>query len=117
MENLRKVRYILPSKVRRFRILRNISQEQLAEKVNIHPTYISRIESGKKLPTLPILCKIADILDVNLYEIFVDDVKIKSLDYKRRRLIDKIKETRSSSLDIYTTFIDAFHRRDKRKKK
>ncbi len=51
------------------------TQEQLAEKVHVHPTYIGKLESGKcNLSTL-LLFKLSRALDVTLGEMFVFDKK------------------------------------------
>lgn len=46
------------------------TQEFIAEKINVHPTYIGKIESGKiNIPMLT-LYKLAKALKTELYEIF-----------------------------------------------
>ncbi|HCB10872.1 MAG TPA: XRE family transcriptional regulator [Cyanobacteria bacterium UBA11991] len=52
---------------------KKLTQEQLAEKVGIHPTYVGKIESGKiNVPTL-MLYKISRALNVKLSDIFSFD--------------------------------------------
>lgn len=54
-----------------FRELRQnngISQEALAEAIDSHQVYISEIESGKKIPSLPILYKTAKFFKLTLSE-------------------------------------------------
>lgn len=110
------MRAILPNRIRIFRNSKGLTQEQLAEKVNIHPTYISRIESGKKLPTLVIICKIADILGMEAYELLMDERKIASSDYKRKRLVNILRESAPADIDIYSTLVNALHKRYKKGK-
>jgi transcriptional regulator with XRE-family HTH domain len=43
-----------------------LTQEQLAERADIHWTYISEIETGRKNPSVTVLRKIAGGLDVKL---------------------------------------------------
>jgi XRE family transcriptional regulator, regulator of sulfur utilization len=45
-----------------------LSQETLAEKADIHPNYVGRIERGECSATLTILIKIAKALNVHLKE-------------------------------------------------
>ena len=113
--NLEKIRSILPNRIRTFRNASGLTQERLAEKVDIHATYISRIESGKKLPTLIIICKIADVLGVDVYELLLDEGKARSSDYKRKRLINIVNESEPANIDIYSTLLNALHRAHKRK--
>lgn len=54
------------------RILRqsqNLSQEELAEKANMHRTYIGMIERGERNPALLNLIRLAQALDVPLPEL------------------------------------------------
>ena len=46
------------------------TQEELAEKVNVHPTYIGKIESGKSNLSVIMLYKLSRALDSNLSVIF-----------------------------------------------
>jgi transcriptional regulator with XRE-family HTH domain len=43
-----------------------LTQEKLAEKVEVAPSYISEIERGTSICSLAVLVKIADILKLNL---------------------------------------------------
>ena len=109
--NLEKIRGILPNRIRTFRNSRGLTQEQLAEQVDIHATYISRIESGKKLPTLIIICRIADALGVDAHELLMDEGKANSYDYKKKRLINIVNESKSTDIDIYSTLLNALYKR------
>lgn len=57
-------------KVRLQRVLKNMSQEDLAKKANVDRSYISQIESGKKIPSLSVLERIADALECSLKDFF-----------------------------------------------
>lgn len=52
--------------VRRRRTEAGLTQEGLAEKAKLHPTYISMIERGVRNPTLEASSQIADALKVSL---------------------------------------------------
>ena len=64
------IKQMIGARIKEIRIGKRITQEQLAEKININPKYLSSIERGKENPTLDILIKIAKSLDVNLDDIF-----------------------------------------------
>ena len=51
-----------------------LTQEQLAEMVNLSPMHVSVIERGVKLPKLETLINIANILDVSADELLQDVV-------------------------------------------
>lgn len=50
--------------VARYRKAKGLSQEQLGFETNLHRTYISGIERGVRNPTVLILEKIADSLEI-----------------------------------------------------
>jgi len=47
-----------------------LSQEKVAEKADINPHYLSRIECGKENPTLDMLIKLSTALEVEMWEMF-----------------------------------------------
>lgn len=55
--------------VRKLRTQQGLSQEQLAEKANLHRTYIGMIERGEKNITLENIEKIAKALGITLAEL------------------------------------------------
>ena len=58
--------------VRKQRKLRGLSQEELAERAELHPPYVSGIETGYRNPTVKIIGRIARALDVTPAELFRD---------------------------------------------
>lgn len=47
----------------------NLTQEDLAEKVGIHPTYVGKLESGKNNPSFLMLYKISRALKIRLNDL------------------------------------------------
>lgn len=56
--------------VKRERLKRNLSQEELAVRVGVHRTYIGMIERAEKNITLKNIDKIASALKIKIYELF-----------------------------------------------
>jgi transcriptional regulator with XRE-family HTH domain len=56
--------------VKKLRLEKEMSQEELAEKLNIHRTYMSFIERGQRSPSLVLIFKISRALGVKLPELF-----------------------------------------------
>jgi transcriptional regulator with XRE-family HTH domain len=56
-------------KIKEYRKLKGLSQEQLAEKANLHRTYIGMIERAEKNITLLNIEKIANALDVKITDL------------------------------------------------
>lgn len=50
---------------------KGIGREELANKVGVSMTTISNINSEKNLPTISLLLQIAEVLDVDIREMFV----------------------------------------------
>lgn len=44
-----------------------LSQESLAERATVHPTYVSRIEGGNKNPSLGVAARLAEALELSLW--------------------------------------------------
>lgn len=58
------------ARIRVLRQQRGISQEQLAFKAGITPSYLGQIERGEKSPTIDSIDKVATALHVTLEELF-----------------------------------------------
>ena len=52
------------------RVIKNLTQAQLAELVGVHEKYIGVIEAGKQNMTLKTLSKIARVLNVDIISLF-----------------------------------------------
>lgn len=73
---------ILGNHVKSLRKAQNLSQEQLAERIDKSVDTVSSIERGKMYPRFETAIQIADTLDVELYELF--QVYDMSVDDKRK---------------------------------
>ncbi len=58
------------ARIKELRAEREITQEELAERVGIFRTYMSRIETGVGNPTLTTIHALADSLGVSVAELF-----------------------------------------------
>ncbi len=64
--------YEIGQRIRKFRKAYNLSQEQLAEKVEISTTHMSHIETGNTKLSLPVFVDIANALCVQTDELLYD---------------------------------------------
>jgi transcriptional regulator with XRE-family HTH domain len=55
--------------IRRHRVVRRLSQEQLAERAGLHRTHISYVERGLRSPKIEVLARIAAGLDVPTWQL------------------------------------------------
>ena len=60
--------------LRRIRKEKKITQKQLAEKIGVQPSAISKYETGKVSPTIEQLEKIAEVLEVPVMSLFPQSV-------------------------------------------
>ena len=67
-----KDRKLLGGGIRRYRHLARLTQEKLAERVDLNPVYLGQIERGYKVPTVDVLLRIAKALNVRLRDIVRD---------------------------------------------
>ncbi len=61
---------VVGDNVRRLRIERKLTQEQLAHDVEIDLTYLGGIERGRRNPTVAVLGRLASALSVNPTALF-----------------------------------------------
>jgi len=60
----------LGQKIQKLREQKKLSQETLAEKLEISRTYIAYIETGSRTPSLKVLHNISSIFDVKMEDLF-----------------------------------------------
>ena len=74
-------------RIKELREAQNIKQFELAEKLDIEPTNLSKIENGVYLPREDKLRKIASVLNVEIKDLFdIEHIK------NRKELINSISE-------------------------
>ena len=59
---------------------KDLTQEELADKMNVSRRTVSRWETGSNLPDLSILVELADLYDVDMREIFNGERKNETMD-------------------------------------
>ena len=64
---------VFGANVKRYRQALGISQEAFAEKCGLHRTYISAIECYRRSISLENIQRIADALEVETYELFIEE--------------------------------------------
>ncbi|OQA93737.1 MAG: antitoxin HipB [Microgenomates group bacterium ADurb.Bin219] len=63
----------LRNKLKIFRVTRDLTQEQLADKLAVSRQTINAIESNKYLPSLGLAFKIAKLFKVKIEDLFFDE--------------------------------------------
>lgn len=57
--------------IRRFRVDKGISQENLAYEANLNRAYVGYIERGERHPSVATVYKISKVLNIELYKLFI----------------------------------------------
>ncbi len=65
----------LSENIRTVRELKNVSQTELAERVNVNQSYISQVETGVRSVSVAVLESIADVLDCSVDRLLGRDEK------------------------------------------
>ena len=97
------IRSVIASNVKKYRKLRQLTQENLAEMADVSNTYIANIECGQTWVSDKTLEKIAKALNVEIYLLFVpDETKTADSGYilKQQDLISYIGN-RQNELNLY----------------
>lgn len=81
LREIMQTKELLGLKIKELRKQKKLTQEKLAEMLNLDAGYISKLEVGRNFPTIGTLEKIAKALDVELYELFQFSPS-KELDFK-----------------------------------
>jgi len=67
------IKQVVGKRVQKYRKQKGLTQERLAELIGIDTISLSKIETGRNYPTSENITKLARVLGVNVYELFVDD--------------------------------------------
>ena len=60
--------------LKEFRKREKFTQEKMSERCGISQNYLAEIESGRKFPSIEIIEKMADVLKINAYHLFMNRI-------------------------------------------
>lgn len=78
--------------LRELRKEQRITQEDLAEKLNVSSRTISRWEAGSNMPDISLLIEIADFFDVSIPEIINGERKSEKMDEEVKEVAEKLSD-------------------------
>lgn len=86
----------LGERIAKQRKIKGLSQEKLAEKIDISVAYLSGIETGNKIASFKIMLAIANELDLSLDYMVLDDIKLPNVKndkylYEFKTMIDSLE--------------------------
>lgn len=89
---------------KRIKIVRQrsgLTQDQLAEQVGLSPKYISGIERGVENPTMNILIRVAKMLGVEPYDLFLFGESEENEKALRKGIEKMVREADREELQLY----------------
>ncbi len=67
---------LIGKRLQELRATKNISQTQLAQLLGVSKVSVCGYESGKRIPSLPMLIKLADVFDVSVDTLLGREIKL-----------------------------------------
>lgn len=93
------LKQMIGARIKEIRTKKGITQEQLSERMEINPKYLSSIERGKENPTLNTLIRLSESLGVDLSEIF-RFIQIEDPAERKSLIISLLDESDSEQLKL-----------------
>ncbi|KUO77058.1 MAG: hypothetical protein APF81_01090 [Desulfosporosinus sp. BRH_c37] len=97
---------IISMNIKFFRKSKRLTQEMLAEKVEVSSVYISYIERGSKVPSLELLERISNALGVNPALLLFQENDPKDLEIKK--LVGTVSGLEKSTIQFINEMVIAF---------
>ena len=87
IKGLHSTRKLLANNIKYFRLNKGLSQEELAELLETTPVYLSSLENAKRNIRLDYIEHIANTLEVNIKDLFIEREIIEKKKRPRRKKI------------------------------
>ena len=97
--------YQIGQKIRKYRKAMGMTQEELAERVEISVTHMSHIETGNTKLSLPVLVDISKVLEVRTDDMLFDSPSEKEISIKE--LTETLETCTANELRIITDMVKA----------
>ena len=94
--------------IKELRKEKNITQEELAQKLNVSNRTISRWETGNNMPDISILVELSEIFDVSIPEIINAERKSENMNEESKELVQSMSEYATSEKEILVKEIRRF---------
>lgn len=102
--------YFDGEKLKKLRKSKGLTTDQVAKKVNVSQSYISRFENNKAIPDIEMIARILDALDTDIPTFFADNPELppdllkltqtaKKLTTQEREKVTELLETMLKRLD------------------
>lgn len=98
---------LLGKRIKELRKMSGLTQEKLAEMIDIETTSLSGIESGRHFPSLPTIERIANKLNVEIKTLF-DFNHLVSINEMKIKIIKNIDKLDDSKISFIYKFFDGY---------
>lgn len=94
----------ITEQIKRIRKEKGLSQQEVADKLSMNRVQYNRIETGKSDPTMNILQRIANVLDINVVEFFEaknNNTEVHTVNeplLQKVRLLEELDELQKNSI-------------------
>lgn len=105
-EQKKEITLATAARIRYYRHLKGISQEDLALRANLNPAYFGQVERGLKCPTIDTLYKISRALGIPLSELLRFDTTQNHLEEYVARLKDLLSNIPAEKIDQVINIIE-----------
>lgn len=97
------------ARIRRFRHLRGLSQEQLALQAGLNTAFLGHLERGLKSPTITTLEKLVKALDITFEELFAEETVSADAaqEAAKERLLLLVRDLPADKLDKLSDIIQS----------
>ena len=100
------VSHSISQNIKRYRLINNMTQEELAGKLNLDTQYYSQLERGERNFTIEKIIHLCSIFHIGVEEIIeVETTEPENTDILTKRLISELKNLSYTQLSVVEKFI------------
>ncbi len=91
--------------IKKLRVDKNLTQESLAEKIDISTNYLSKVERGLSRLNIEAFLKMAEVLSFSLKDFGIEAPQA-SVNLDRQKLLDKVLAIPEKDTTLYLQILD-----------
>lgn len=96
---MKEILLVFGKRLKSLRKERKMTQEELADKLGLHNSYIGLLERGERIPSLLTLDKIARYFGVKPADLIMEEQKSQKYDLKQKELLYIVREGSQEEID------------------
>jgi len=105
----KELRFIFAENIKKFRNKRGWNQLLLAEKLEISSNFLSEIETGKGWVSPLTLVKLANVLEINVFELFIPhNIQNTAQDNQTHETMKRFAKDLTLALEVSTTEVNCY---------